>query len=83
MTNPASTAGPNNDGSKSLASESKAGVSFGAIVFFLLQTLAQGLGGLDTSDWSGWWVPLVTAAIGTVVGLITAYLKRNRKPFVR
>ena len=77
MSNPR-TAGPNGDGSKSLAPESKAGVTVGAIFFFALQTIAQGLSGVDTSDWSGWWVPLVTAGISTVVGLITAYLKRNR-----
>jgi H+/Cl- antiporter ClcA len=77
MSNP-KLAGPNTDGSKSLAKESKAGVSVGAIVFFLLQTLAQGLSGLDTSSWSGWWVPLATAAIGLLAGLTTAYLKRNR-----
>lgn len=79
MTNPATTAGPNADGSKSLASESKAGVITSGVVFFALQTIAQGLSGLDTSDWSGWWVPVTTGAIATVTGLITAYLKRNRK----
>jgi hypothetical protein len=77
MSNPR-TAGPAGDGSKSLASESKAGVATGAIFFFVLQTIAQGLSGVDTSDWRGWWVPLVTAGIGTAVGLITAYLKKNR-----
>jgi hypothetical protein len=78
MTNPATTAGPNADGSKSLAKESKAGVITTGVVFFVLQTLAQGLSGLDTSDWSGWWVPVVTGGIASAVGLITAYLKRNR-----
>lgn len=77
MSNPR-TSGPSNDGSKSLASESKAGIITGGILFFVLQTLAQGLSGIDTHDWSGWWVPLVTGAISSTVGLITAYLKRNR-----
>lgn len=77
MSNPR-TSGPNNDGSKSLAPESKAGVITGGVLFFVLQTIAQGLSGLDTSNWSGWWVPLVTGAIASAVGLITAYLKRNR-----
>lgn len=75
---PAKTAGSNADGSYSLASESKVGLATGAIVTFGLQTIAQGLSGLDTSNWSGWWVPLVTAGIGTSVGFITAYLKKNR-----
>jgi chitodextrinase len=78
MTNPATTAGSSNDGSKSLAKESKAGVITSGVVFFVLQTAAQGLSGLDTSDWSGWWVPVVTGGIATVTGLIAAYLKRNR-----
>lgn len=77
MSNPRNS-GPNGDGSRSLAPESKAGVITGSVVFFVLQTVAQGLSGIDTSGWSGWWVPLVTAGISTVVGLITAYLKRNR-----
>jgi hypothetical protein len=78
MGNPAYTAGPNADGSKSLAKESKAGVITTGLVFFVLQTLAQGLGSLDTSRWQGWWVPLVTGGVASLTGLITAYLKRNR-----
>ena len=79
MTSSATTAGSNGDGSKSLASESKAGLALGFIVTTVLQVAAQGLGSLDTTKWQGWWVPVTTAGIGTVVGLITAYLKRNRK----
>jgi len=77
MSNPV-TAGPNGDGSKSLAKESKAGVAVAALVTFVLQAVAQGLGELDTSDWQGWWVPLATAVIGIAAGLVTAYLKKNR-----
>jgi uncharacterized membrane protein len=77
MSSPRS-AGPNTDGSHSLASESKAGLTVSAILFVVLQVIAQGLGSLDTSAWSGWWVPIITAGISTVVGLITAYLKKNR-----
>lgn len=77
MSNPR-TSGPIGDGSKSLAPESKAGLSVGFLVTVLLQILGAGLANLDTSGWTGWWVPLVTTGIGTVVGLITAYLKKNR-----
>lgn len=77
MTQP-TTAGPNRDGSKSLASESKVGLA----VSFLLTTLATGLLGwltnLDTSHWTGWWTSVAVAAVSTAIGLITAYLKRNR-----
>lgn len=71
-------AGPSGDGSRSLAKESKAGL----VVSFLLTTLATGalgwLTNLDTSTWSGWWASAAVAAVGTAVGLLTAYLKRNR-----
>ncbi len=77
MTNPYN-GGPNRDGSHSLAPDSKAGVLTGSIFFFVLQTIAQGLSGVDTTDWRGWWVPLVTGGISAAVGLITAYLKKNR-----
>lgn len=77
MPNP-SNSGPNGDGSKSLAPESKAGVITSGIVFFVLTATVDGLTKLDTSNWSGWWVPLITGGIASVVGAITAWLKRNR-----
>lgn len=77
MPNPLN-AGPAGDGSKSLAKESKAGLAVGFIVTTVLQVIGAGLSNLDTSGWSGWWAPVATVAIGTVAGLITAYLKRNR-----
>jgi fatty acid desaturase len=70
--------GPAGDGSYSLAKESKAGLAVGFVVTTVLQILGAGLAGLDTSNWSGWWVPPVTVGAGTLSGLITAYLKRNR-----
>lgn len=77
MTTP-QTAGPNGDGSRSLAAESRAGVITSGVVFFVLQVLVQGLSSVDTSDWSGWWVPVATGGIASATGLVTAYLKRNR-----
>lgn len=78
MSNPAQTAGPTRDGAKSLAKESKVGLA----VSFLITTLATGVLGwltnLDTSHWSGWWASVGVAAVGTVTGLVSAYLKRNR-----
>jgi hypothetical protein len=77
MTNP-NTAGPNNDGSRSLAKESKAGIA----VQFLLTIGATGalgyLADLDTSHWSGWWAATAVAGVSAGIGLLTAYLKRNR-----
>lgn len=76
MPNPI-TDGPNTDGSNSLAKESKAGLVTAFVVTASLQVLAQGLGSLDTSKWQGWWVPLATAGIGVLTGLIAAYKKKN------
>jgi hypothetical protein len=77
MSNPR-TAGPNTDGSKSLAKESKAGIA----VTFLLTVGATGLLGwltnLDTSHWTGWWAATAVAGVSAGIGLLTAYLKRNR-----
>lgn len=75
---PARTAGAAGDGSKSLAKESKVGL----VVSFLITTLATGalgwLTNLDTSHWSGWWASVAVAGVGTAIGLVTAYLKKNR-----
>lgn len=77
-TNPAETAGPNRDGAKSLASESKAGLA----VTLVLTSLAQGAIGylteLDLSTLPGWAVATATAAVATGVGVLTSYVKRNR-----
>lgn len=71
-------AGPAGDGSKSLAKESKAGIA----VTFLLTVGATGLLGwltdLDTSHWSGWWAATAAAGVSAAVGLLTAWLKKNR-----
>jgi hypothetical protein len=70
--------GPNGDGSKSLAKESKWGL---AVTFLLTAagTVAlEALTNLDTSGWQGWWVPLGVVAVSTAAGLLTAWLKKNR-----
>lgn len=76
--NPARTAGPAGDGSKSLAKESKVGlaVSLGATI--LATGALKWLTDLDTSQWSGWWATSAVAAVGTAAGLLSAWLKRNR-----
>jgi hypothetical protein len=78
QSNPATTAGPNHDGSKSLASESKVGV----LTTLVLTSLATGaigyLGNLDLSTLPGWAVATVTTAVASGIGLLSAYVKRNR-----
>lgn len=72
------TAGPNSDGSKSLAKESKAGVAVTVALTILGTGAVQWLSNLDTSTWSGWWAGTAVAAVAGVTGLITAWLKKNR-----
>jgi len=76
--NPATTAGPNHDGSKSLAKESR----YGILVTFVLSGLATGIIGwlseLDLSTLPGWAVATATTAVSAVIGLLTAYVKKNR-----
>jgi hypothetical protein len=71
--------GPNRDGSKSLAAESKAGLA----VAFLTSVGATALLGLiqdkvDVTTFPGWAQNAGTLAVATVVGLLTAYIKKNR-----
>jgi hypothetical protein len=77
MTSP-EIAGPNRDGSKSLARESKLGLA----VTFLLTMFGTGVLGwlaeLDLSTVPGWAMGAAVYAVSTVVGLITSYLAKNR-----
>lgn len=80
MTNPnPATAGPNADGFKSLAKESKAGlaVSFltGAAALAVLGFLDQKV---DVSTFPGWLQGAATYVVAGAAGLATAYLKKNR-----
>lgn len=78
MTNPAETAGPNRDGSKSLASESKVGNALQFVVTAGATGLLAALTGLDTSHWSGYVGMVGVSVVGLAVGLLGSYLKRNR-----
>lgn len=78
VSNPARTAGPAADGSKSLAKESKVG----GLVQFVVTAGVTGalawLSNLDTSHWSGYLGMVGISLVGLASGLGTAYLKRNR-----
>lgn len=76
--NPAETAGPSNDGSKSLAKESKVGLAT-TFVLTVAATAALGaLGELDLTTVPGWAAGAATYAVTTVAGLLAAYVKANR-----
>lgn len=77
MPNPR-TAGPNADGSHSLAPESKVG----NVVQWLVTAVATGLLGalvnLDTSHWSGYLGMVGVSVVGLATGLLSSWLKKNR-----
>jgi len=78
MSNPIN-AGPNGDGSKSLAKESKVGqvVNFG--VTALAGAALLWLNGLNADSVNAfWWGPIAIAGAGTAAGFLSAWLKRNR-----
>lgn len=78
MTDPANTAGPTGDGSKSLAKESKVGIAVTWATSVAALGVLSWLSNLDMSQWDGWWAATATSAVGAAVGLISAYLKKNR-----
>lgn len=82
MTQP-TTAGPNGDGSKSLARESKLGLGV-TFVTTVAATAALGyLADLDLSTVPGWAAGAAVYATTYVAGLLTAYVAKNRKPVSR
>jgi hypothetical protein len=78
MANPATTAGPNADGSKSLAPESKVGNIVQFVITAGATGLAAALANLDTSHWSGYLGMVGVSVVGLAGGLLSSYLKRNR-----
>lgn len=77
MTNP-KNAGPNVDGSKSLARESKLGnIAHGAVVAAALY-LAEAVGQFNFTPLPDVLEPIVVAAAGVAVGLLTSWVARNR-----
>lgn len=78
-TDPAEIAGPRRDGSMSLARESKFGQATTFLTTGLALILWDVLGGLDTEGLPAWAEGTVTAAIGTAMGLLSAYITRNRR----
>lgn len=78
-TNPAATAGPNGDGSKSLARESKVGNAIQWLVTTLVTGLLAWMAQLDTSHWSGYLGMIGVSLVGLASGLGTSWLARNRK----
>jgi hypothetical protein len=77
MTSP-SVNGPNGDGSKSLAKESKWGLAVAFLLTVVVDGAIQALTDIDLSGATGWWVKLATVGVATALGLLTAWRKKNR-----
>lgn len=75
---PAQTAGPEGNGAKSLAKESKVGLFVSFVVFGAAQGLVDALTNVDLNGQTGWWVTLASAGVAGAIGTISAWLKKNR-----
>jgi hypothetical protein len=75
---PAKTAGPNGDGSKSLAKESKVGAAVWFLLFAAIQGTVDALNKVELEGQTGWWVTMAGAGVATAVAVGTAWLKKNR-----
>lgn len=72
------TAGPNGDGSHTLAKESKVGLAVQFVLAVVVTGAIGWLGDLDLSTLPGWAATAGTLAVTTLIGAGTAYLKKNR-----
>lgn len=68
------------DAGQGVKRESKFALPTGFLVTVLTNAALGGLTGIDTSQMSGWWVPVLSTAIGTAVAWLTAYKTKNVKP---
>lgn len=72
-------AGPDRNGSRSLAPESKVGQVVNFAVTALAGAALVWLNGVNADSFKDfWWGPLAAAGIGTASGLVSAWLKKNR-----
>lgn len=77
-TNPAETAGPNGDGSKSLARESKVGGLVFLVAGTVMTWIAQSVGEVDWTPLPDWLEAIVVPAVTTAIALGVAYFTPNR-----
>jgi fatty acid desaturase len=66
------------DGKNELAKDSKAGLATNFVVGIVVSAAIGGLTSIDTTTWSGWWVPFVTLGVSTALGAATAYKVSRR-----
>ena len=81
MTNPALTNGPLGDGSQSLSSESRWGHAVSLVTTAAALALAGVLTNFDMHGVPAYLIPLASAATGTVAGLLTSWVKKNKRDY--
>jgi len=77
MIDPAKTAGPAQNGSNTLAKESKAGISVVTGLVLVANVLLYVVGNVDPDSTGGATAGLAATIGAAIVGLYTAYKKRN------
>ncbi len=69
----------NQDGSNSILRDSKVGLAVTFVLGVALDTAIGAVTNVDTSSWSGWWVPFVSLALATAGGWLTTYKTKRQK----
>jgi high-affinity Fe2+/Pb2+ permease len=70
---------PAGDGSKSILRDSKLGLAVTFVLGIALDTAISAVTNVDTTSWTGWWVPFVSLGLATAGGWLTAYRAKRRK----
>lgn len=61
------------DGSNQLHRDSKLGLAVTALGGLAINAAIGALANVDTTSWSGWWVPFVALGVSTALGALTSY----------
>lgn len=69
---------PTADGSKSILRDSKLGLAMTFVLGVALDTVITAVTNVDTSSWTGWWVPFVSLGLATAGGWLTTYRAKRR-----
>ena len=69
----------NRDGSNNIQRDSRLGLAFTFVSGVILDAVISAVANVDTSSWTGWWVPFVSLALATAGGWLTAYKARRTK----
>lgn len=69
---------PTADGSNSILRDSKLGLVVTFLSGIILNSAISAVTNVDTTNWHGWWVPLVSTGLATAGGWLTTFKARRR-----